>query len=63
MNITNSNVCEMCNTKLDCPVKVSDGYWETEHSFFNLRYSVLHQIPIVFYNDSNYDFHLMRKHL
>ena len=40
--------------------------WEyrgAAHSIYNLKYSVLKKIPIVFHNGSNYDYHFIIKEL
>ena len=33
------------------------------HSIYNLKYSVLNEISIVFHNGSNYDYHFIMKEL
>ena len=41
----------------------SDKYRVTAHSICNLRFNVLNEIPVVFYNGSNYDYHIIIKEL
>ena len=38
-------------------------YRGLKHSICNLRYSVLKEIPIVFHNGSNYDYHFLIEEL
>ena len=38
-------------------------YRGAAHSICNLKYSVPKKIPIVFYNESNYDYHFVIKEL
>ena len=41
----------------------SGKYRVTAHSICNLRFNVLNEIPVVFYNGSNYDYHIIIKEL
>ena len=38
-------------------------YRGTAHSIFNLRFNVTNEIPVVFHNASNYDYHFIIKEL
>ena len=38
-------------------------YRDTEHSVCSLRFDVPNQIPVVFHNRSNYDYHFIIKEL
>ena len=41
----------------------SGKYRVTAHRICNLRFNVLNEIPVVFYNGSNYDYHIIIKEL
>ena len=41
----------------------SGKYRVTAHSICNLRFNVLNEIPVVFYNGSKYDYHIIIKEL
>ena len=38
-------------------------YRDAVHSICNLKFNVLNQIPVVFHNDSDYDYHFIIKEL
>ena len=38
-------------------------YRGVAHSIYNLKFNVLNEIPVVFHNDSNYDYHFIIKQL
>ena len=38
-------------------------YLSTAHSIWNLKFNVPNEIPLVFHNDSNYDYHFIIKKL
>ena len=60
---------QICNTDDEKHRKVRDQcHYTTEyrgsaHSTCNLKYSVPKEIPIVFHNGSNYDYHFIMKEL
>ena len=37
--------------------------WRAAHNICNLRYKIPKEIPIVFHNDSTYDYHFIIKQL
>ena len=43
--------------KLGAIVIIVDNYIGATHSIYNLKYSVHKDIPIVFHNGYNYDYH------
>ena len=38
-------------------------YRDTEHSICSLKFNVPNEIPVVFHNDSNYDYHFIVKQI
>ena len=72
----NAKICYICKEKLEnkdlkdkryCKVKDprhhTGEYRGAVHSIYNLKYSVLKKIPIVFHNESHYDYHFIIKEL
>ena len=69
----NQATFSICKEKIDSGdknyLKVCNHYHYTgkyrgsAHSICNLRYEAAKDIPVIFYNDSNYDYHLIIKEL
>ena len=70
----NSKICYICKEKFENKylkdkkyLKVRDHYTVeykgTAHSICNLKYSVPKKKPIIFHNESNYDYHFIIKEL
>ena len=72
----NSKICHICKEKFEVKIAADNKYCKVrDHchytgeyrgavdSICNLRYSVPKEIPIVFHNRSNYDYHLIIKEL
>ena len=41
----------------------TENFRGAPHGIYNLTYSILRKVPVILYNGSYYDFHLMIKHL
>ena len=49
--------------KVRCHCYYTGKYRDAVHSICNLKFNVLNQIPVVFHNDSDYDYHFIIKEL
>ena len=72
----NSKICYICKEKIENKYlkdkiyhKVrghcyyTGEYRDAAHSIYNLKYTVPKEVPIVFHNESNYDYHFIIKKL
>ena len=72
----NAIICHICEEKFEDRYLKDEKYWEVtnhchytgkyrgaSHSICNLKYCVPKNVPIVFNNGSNYDFHFIIKDL
>ena len=72
-NHNNQKVCYICKKEFDMNDKKNDKvrdhchytgkYRGAAHNMCNLRYKIPKEIPIVFHNDSTYDYHFIIKEL
>ena len=71
-----AKVCYICGKRILQKLSKSINYWKvkdhchytgkyrgTEHSICNLKFNVPNEIPVVFQNGSNYDYHFVIKEL
>ena len=49
--------------KIDIRCHYTGKYRGAEHRICNLKYSIPKEIPTIFHNGSNYDYHFMKKEL